>query len=165
MKRYLEYIIICVLSLMASACVDEDFDIRGSVGKNEVWAKLKFGHRNYEQIEINSRSTLNENAESRVENLFVYMFDGEGKRLYSHYYDYTNRVEVIPDAVGHFWTVSNRTSANDNDTQGEVMIKSPTLSGGSIYLIANLNADQLNISSDQLNMVESLPECLRRSRW
>ncbi len=158
MKRMKLKYIIFLLSIIAMSCVDEDFDVRGTVGDNEVWATLKFGHGNFEKIEISSRSTLNGGAESRVENLFVYVFDGEGKRLYSHYYDYTNRVDVLPNVAGHYWTVSNRTSSNDNDTQGEVMIKSPTLSGGSIYLIANLNADQLNISSDQLNIVESLSD-------
>lgn len=146
------------MSVVTMACIDEDFALRGTVGDNEVWAKLAFGHHDFENIEVSSRATLSEIAESRVENLFVYVFDGEGKRLYSHYYDYTNRVDVLPTMAGNYWTVANRTSTNDNDTQGEIMIKSPTLTGGSIYLIANLNADQLNISSEQLNTVESLSD-------
>ena len=150
--------IVFVLSVVLSACTDEDFLLDGQMGDEEVWVKLDFGHRDFEQVEIKTRATLSEITESRVENLFIYIFDTTGKRLYSHYYDYTNRVEMLPDTAGFYWTVSNRTSTNDNDTQGEVMIKSPTLSDGSIYVIANLNADQLNISSDQLNTVETLAE-------
>lgn len=156
-KKIFIYILL-LLSATLVACTDEDFDFRNHVGDNEMWVKLEFGHQNFEQIEVNSRATLNEIAESRVENLFVYVFDSTGKRVCSHYYDYTNRVETLPEVAGYYWTVSNRTSTNNNDTQGEVMIKAPEMNGGSIYLIANLNADQLNISSDQLNIIETLGE-------
>lgn len=157
MKHILLYILTVCLSVAFSACTDEDF-LQGKAEGNEVWAKLQFGHRDFENIEVNSRATLNEIAESRVENLFVYIFDNTGKRVYSHFYDYNNRVQTMPNKQGNYWTVSNRTSTNNNDTQGEVMIKAPTLDGGSVYMVANLNADQLNVSSDQLNMVETLEE-------
>ena len=156
-KKIFLYIVLLLPSLLVS-CVEEDLELPWHVGDKEVWATLDFGHSNFEKIDISTRATLNEIAESRVDNLFVYVFDGAGKRLCSHFYDYTNRVETLPNTAGYYWTVSNRTSANNNDTQGEIMIKAPTLSGGSIYLIANLNADQLNISSDRLNMIESLDE-------
>lgn len=156
MKQLLLYIII-FFSVVLGACTD-DLEFRYHVGDKEVWATLKFGHHDFDEIDVQSRATLNEIAESRVENLFVYVFDGAGKRLYSHYYDYENRVDALPGSAGNYWTVSNRTSSNDNDTEGEVMIKSPMMEGGKIYLIANLNADQLNISADQLNTVETLAE-------
>ncbi len=157
MKKLLLYLIVC-LSVGLGSCYDDDHLNQGRASGQQVWTKLEFGHRSYEDIKVGTRATLSEIAESRVENLFVYIFDNTGKRLYSHYYDYTNRVDNLPTKVGNYWTVSNRTTANNRDTQGEVMIKTPTLEGGSIYMIANLNADQLNISSDQLNLIESLEE-------
>ena len=141
-----------------TACTEDySLDIP-SVGDKEVWAHFSFGHRNFDTIDVKTRATLSESAESRVENLYVYIFDAQGNRLYSHFYDYNSRVEQLPTTAGNYWTVNNRTSSNQNDTNGEGMIKSPTMSGGSIYLIANLNADQLNISADQLNTVRSLSE-------
>lgn len=156
MKQLRVYIII-LFSILLGSCAD-DLELQNYVGEKEVWITLKFGHHNFEKINVESRATLSEIAESRVENLFVYVFDGAGKRLYSHYYDYSNRVETLPNAAGNYWTVNNRTSTNNNDTEGEVMIKSPMMEGGKIYLIANLNADQLNISADQLNTIETLAE-------
>lgn len=156
MKRLVFYIII-FFSVVLGACTD-DMEFQNKVGDKEVWATLKFGHHDFETVDVQSRATLNEIAESRVENLFVYVFDSTGKRLYSHFYDYTNRVETLPNTAGNYWTVNNRTSSNNNDTEGEVMIKSPMMEGGRIYLIANLNADQLNISADQLNTIETLSE-------
>ena len=157
MKKVLFYILLFV-SLLTVSCVDEDFVVPGGVGDNEVYARIEFGHKSYEKIDITTRATLSEIAESRVENIFVYIFDNTGKRVYSHYYDYTNRVETLPTTPSNYWVVSNRTTANNNDTRGEVLIKTPELEGGSIYMIVNLNADQLNISSNQLNLVESLSD-------
>lgn len=157
MNRFIHHILL-IASLLFISCIDEDFVPEGSLGEGEVCARLEFGHKNYEEIEVSTRATLSEIAESRVENLFVYIFDNTGKRVYSHYYDYSNRVETLPTKVGNYWTVSNRTSSNNNDTHGEVLIKTSVLSGGSIYMIANLNADQLNISSEQLNLVENLSD-------
>ena len=156
MKRFVFYIV-WVLGVL-TACTDEELVKHGKVGTEEVWATLCFGHRSFEEININTRATLNEVAESRVENLFVYVFDANGKRLYSHFYDSTNREAALPETLGNYWTVNNRTSTNNYDTNGEVMIKAPAMQGGSIYVIANLNADQLNISSEQLNTIRSLSE-------
>ena len=157
MKNIFFYILL-LLSLLTVSCVDDDFVVPGGVGDNEVYARIAFGHKNFEKIDITTRATLSEIAESRVENIFVYIFDNTGKRLYSHYYDYSNRVETLPQKVGNYWTVSNRTTTNNSDTRGEVLIKTPELEGGSIYMIVNLNADQLNISSNQLNLIESVSE-------
>ena len=156
MKQYILYLgwLLCFLT----ACSDEELVKHGIMGDKEVWTTLKFNHTSFEKIDISTRATLNEIAESRVENLFVYMFDANGNRVYSHYYDYENRKDNLPSTPGNWWTVTNRTTLNNNDTWGRIMIKSPVLDNGSIYLIANLNADQLNISADQLNLVETLSD-------
>ncbi len=156
MKQYILYI--GLLLGVLTSCAEEEWVWQGVTNSKDVWATLKFGHTAFEKIDIHTRATLNEIAESRVDNLFVFVFDDNGKRVYSHFYDYTNRKDALPEIAGNWWTVSNRTSSNANDTQGEVMIKSPVMAGGSIYLIANLNADQLNISAEQLNLVGSLAE-------
>ena len=78
--------------MLMVSCVDENFAPDASLGEGEVYATLAFGHESFEEVEISTRATLSEIAESRVENLFVYIFDNTGKRVYSHYYDYSNRV-------------------------------------------------------------------------
>ncbi len=156
MKQYILYLgcLLCFLT----GCTDEELVKHGIVSDKEVWTTLEFNHISFEKVDISTRATLNEIAESRVENLFVYMFDANGNRVYSHYYDYTNRKDELPSTPGNWWTVTNRTALNNNDTWGRVMIKSPVMENGSIYLVANLNADQLNISADQLNLVETLAD-------
>lgn len=143
---------------MITACTNSLVDVDSIVGEKEVWAQLRFGHCSFDKIDISTRATLSESAESRVENLYVYIFDESGNRLDSHFYDYNSRVETLPSKAGHYWMVNNRTNTNQQDTNGTVMIKSPAITNGSIYLIANLNADQLNISAEQLNTVRTLSE-------
>ena len=155
MKKILFYIFIC-LSVGLTSCVDEDIEIKGQLGEGETMAKLTFCHNSFEEIQVNSRATLNEVAESKIENLFVYIFDHTGKRVYSHFFDNSSKVDQLPAEIGNFWTVNNRTSNNNTNTHGEVLMKVPVLEGGSIYVIANLNADMMNISADQLYLVESL---------
>ena len=58
-----------------TACSDEELVKHGMVGDKEVWTTLQFNHASFEKIDISTRATLNEIAESRVENLFVYIFD------------------------------------------------------------------------------------------
>ena len=156
MRRYILYI--GLLLTMITSCTNSFVDVDSIVGEKEVWAKLRFGHCSFDKIDISTRATLGESAESRVENLYVYIFDESGNRLDSHFYDYNSRVETLPSAAGHYWTVNNRTNTNQQDTNGTIMIKSPAITNGSIYLIANLNADQLNISAEQLNTVRTLGE-------
>ena len=156
MRRYILFIVL-LLSMLTACTDDYSLDATTSNGK-EVWAHLRFGHSSFDKIDIQTRATMNESAESRVENLFAYVFDKDGNILYSFFYDYNNRKDVLPSNPGNYWTVNNRTSNNQVDTNGEVMIKAPTTDNASIYLIANLNADQLNISAEQLNTVRSLKE-------
>ena len=156
MKRFIS--ILLGVWIAFSACTEDDLLENGSVGDKEVWATLSFGHQNFEKIDISTRATLNDVAESSVQNLFVYVFDSNGNRLFSHFYDADDRVTTLPTTPNNRWTVTNRTSSNNRETQGKVMVKSPTLTGGSIYVLANLNADQLNISADQLNTIDNLAE-------
>ena len=65
MKRYILYIGILLCTLMS--CADKDWEKDSWVSDQEVWATLQFGHASFEKIDISTRATLNEIAESRVE--------------------------------------------------------------------------------------------------
>lgn len=144
--------------LATTSCIDNDFVFNGKLGEGETMAKLSFGHNSYEEIKIESRATLNEVAESHIYNLFVFVFDQNGKRVYSEYFDEKNKVNQLPNEVANYWTVENHTSSNLNDTHGEVLMKVPILENGSIHIVANLNADLMNISPDQLLLIETLSD-------
>lgn len=129
------------------------------VGEEEVLATLKFSHKDFDVVNITTRATLDLIPESRVQNLFVYIFVGE-KRVYAHYFDRDDLVEnqaEVEQSEDNCWYISNRSSnvPTDQETTGYMRIKAPTFSGGDIYLVANIDADMVNISPEKLNTVRT----------
>ena len=163
MKKYtLLYIYAVWVTLLigiTTGCTDDVMIPTGSVGSTEVTVDLNFGHSDFNQVEVTTRATLNEVPESRVQNLFVYIFSANGERIYSHYFDNSNKHESVAQLEdANCWTVANMTEVGGKQTSGTVRIKAPTLTNGSLYLIANIDADMVNISPEKLNTVRSLDE-------
>lgn len=159
MKRF---IILCLstLGLLTASCVKEPELDASPVGEGEVWATLDFGHKDFEQISVTTRSTLGMIAESRVSNLYVFLFDRNGNRVYGHFFDYDNkrstRAEVVAANV-NCWMVDNYMNEGDQ-THGTIRMKIPQLTGGTFYLVANLDTDMFNISAEQFSFIRTRAE-------
>lgn len=160
MNRILKIVVVTILSLYATACMREELSENEMyVGEEEVLATLKFSHKDFDVVNITTRATLDLIPESRVQNLFVYIFVGE-KRVYAHYFDRDDLVEnqaEVEQSEDNCWYISNRSSnvPTDQETTGYMRIKAPTFSGGDIYLVANIDADMVNISPEKLNTVRT----------
>lgn len=160
MNRILKIVVVTILSLYATACMQEELSENEMyVGEEEVLATLKFSHKDFDVVNITTRATLDLIPESRVQNLFVYIFVGE-KRVYAHYFDRDDLVEnqaEVEQSEDNCWYISNRSSnvPTDQETTGYMRIKAPTFSGGDIYLVANIDADMVNISPEKLNTVRT----------
>lgn len=142
------------------SCVKEELSEESVfVSDQETFVTVDFNITDYEEIAITTKSTLDLVPESRVQNLFVYIFV-DGKRVYAHYFDKSNLCSD-PDSMiksrDNTWLFVNRTSNDPNETEstGKLKLKSPLLSGGNIYLVANVNADMVNISPEKLNMIRT----------
>ncbi len=166
MKQWIHYIGGILLALLFANCQDEKMVRTGSVGEKEVWTTLDFGHKDFDKIDIATRSTLGDIAESRVLDLYLYVFVGD-RCVYNHYFGddpnakKTTREEVV-NATEECWYVSNRTTTentnSDNstaDTHGTLRFRAPDVTDGELYLIANANAYTVNISPDLLNIVRT----------
>ncbi len=161
MKR-LRFITACIATLLLMSCIREDVeDGLVCVGGNEVLASFDFHHEDYDEVTITTKATLGIVPESRVQNIYVYIFAGNNK-VYSHYFDNLNlktSPQVVQNAGVNCWYVSNRTAeGTSNKTHGTIKIKAPELTGGKIYLIANVNADMVNISPEKLNIIKTEDE-------
>ncbi len=158
MKSFISHIL-CIVCLLASflSCTPEEFNSNGSLGE-EVWVNLDFAHRSFDKVEIRTRPTLDIVQESRVLNMYVYLFTQDGNRIYSHYFDKNSRRDTEAQVTGadmNCWYV-NTTDAGR--TTGTVRIKAPQVSNAYLYIIANLDEDMLNISSELLNTVTTIEE-------
>lgn len=146
--------------LLLSGCMKDPELGTTKVGEGEVWATLDFGHTDYEQIKITTRSTLGLIAESRVSNLYVFLFNSNGERVYGHYFDSENERQSaaeVTSANSNCWYVNNLMSASEQTT-GTIRMKLPQLTGGTFWLVANLDTDMLNISSEKFGFIQTIDE-------
>mgnify|MGYP003301792657 CR=1 FL=1 len=113
MKKKILYICAMLLAMFAS-CTD-DWQMESHEVGEECWVTLDFGHQNFESVEVLSRYALSDVQESLVNNLYVYVFSSTGERVFSHYFDASNK-KSSPTAVSsseeNCWYVSNRTTSS-----------------------------------------------------
>ena len=148
------------LVFLTVSCVREELQEKSEfVSDEQTLALLEFTHSDFERVNISTKATLELVPESRVQNMFVSIFVGD-KRVYAHYFDAANKLSDKDEVIAsddNSWCVANR-SSNDpsaQETTGHIMIKSPAFSGGTIYLITNIDADMVNISPEKLNTVRT----------
>lgn len=165
--RYMSLVAIVLLG--CTGCTDETLVESSAVGEEEVWITLPFGGADFEQQAVATRSTLGEVAESRVKDLYLFIFAADGTNAYNCYFgDDTKKStadEVRNAGNEQCWYVSNRSSETNTDqtfttadTYGYIHIRSPKVTGGTLYLIANANAYTVNISPDKLSTIRTEAE-------
>ena len=156
-KYWTPYMLIFLLALCVVGCADEDLvSSQGSVGKDKTWVKLGFGHQAFEQIVINSRSTLDGVVESQVQDLYALIFVGN-QCIYNHYFGSDSKentqnavIQAAANKTKECWWVQN-----SEDTYGTLSMNTPTFTNGEIYLIANANAYTVNISPEKLGTIRT----------
>ena len=140
-----------------ASCGSEELEVQETTGE-EVWCSLDFSDKNFEHVQISTKATLDITQESRIHNMYVFLFTQDGHRIYSRYFDKNNKKETLNEVTGadvNCWY----TYTNDNGyTGGTIRIKAPTATNATLYLIANLDEDMLNISSDLLNTITTIDE-------
>ncbi len=148
-KRYFSTIFAAILLLMMTSCVREQFAPGGLTG-GEGYLYLTFGSA--PNVEISTKATLKAESENRIMNLYVFVFDNAGHKIYSKWYselDRTNSVGEL-DVIEEGWYRENSSEA-DQPSTGVIKIKSPSGSGFKIYVFANIDGDMVKISSEMLS--------------
>lgn len=159
MKGKILYIYVWMLA-MFTACTDELHVVSSEI-EEECWVSLDFGHEKFESIDVLSRYALSDVQESLVNNLYVYVFSPDGQRIYSHYFDASNKkasATEVTSSSDNCWYVNNRSTNSNAKTSGTIKMKAPSVTGGKLFLIANVDNTTLRVSSDKLNTVTNLNE-------
>lgn len=115
-------------------------------GVGEARFLLDFGVK--DDIAIQTKSTLDAKAESRVFNLYVFVFNSNGDKVAGEYFDSKNlkaSAEEVRNATDNCWYVSNSTT-----TTGSVLFNCSAGEGFTLYVLSNLDSDMVRISSDVL---------------
>ncbi|MBO4566866.1 MAG: DUF4906 domain-containing protein [Bacteroidales bacterium] len=148
MKRIFHYIALAFL-FIASACTNETTpDGSGWYleGKEVDWV-VPFGASESDSFEIGTKATLSVEKETKVWNLYVFIFDSSGKKIYNHFFDENN----LDAGTGSDWWEVN----NSESTTGTIHIHTVSRAGSRIYGIANIDADMVNISPELLSTVQN----------
>lgn len=144
-KRILHTIVLWAAALTFISCVKENFTPSQS-GVGEARFLLDFGVK--DDIAIQTKSTLDAKAESRVFNLYVFVFNSKGDKVTGEYFDSKNlkaSADEVRNATDNCWYVSNSTT-----TTGSVLFNCSAGEGFTLYVLSNLDSDMVRISSDVL---------------
>lgn len=150
----------------------------GEVGP-DTWVTIPFACSSFGDISIDTRSDTGIIAESRVKNIFIFIFKSDGSRLYAHYFDGSNlgtRTDIMAATKNDGWWVTNTTDKTDKYgaytldspdeskwTNGGIRIKAPQYTGGKLYAIANIDGDMINVSPESLNLIRTESDLLALS--
>lgn len=162
------YIFAAIIMLATISCSEKEEFEQGLLGTEETWVTLDFGHKEFNDIEITTRATVGEIAESRVLDLYALLFVND-KCIYNQHFGSEIKKETqaevtqaADDGTEECWWVQNRTTTTNtgsdnttNDTHGTICMKMPTVSNGELYLIANANAYTVNISPELLGSIKT----------
>ena len=147
MIKNLKYIIAAALVMAGAASCVQDNLVPSTKEGVETWASLNFAPQ--DNFNISTRATLSGEAEFRVQNLYIFVFDASGNKVYGKWFENEDKVTgatALKSATAEKWWVSN----GETSTTGGFKIKARSGSGFSLYAIANLDADMVQISSDYL---------------
>lgn len=143
------------LVLGCLSCVREELATPvGGASGGEGWLMLDFGVN--KQVSVQTKATLPEYAEGRVLNMYVVVFDKDGNKLSSGFFDASDlmsKEDEVSNGDRNCWFVSNPKSATGtpNSATGKVLMKSAAGTDLTVYVIANLDSDMAKVSSDLLS--------------
>lgn len=150
MKRHLA-ILLSIAALFLGGCVKEQFGPDTVLKDGEGWLFLNFGAK--DAVQISTKATLGYASENQILNIYVYIFDENGNKVFGNWLQSEDRLDsedaVRASPLDKCWYVAN-SSTEGNPSQGCLKVKIPAGTNMTVYLITNLNADMVKISSDLL---------------
>lgn len=150
MKRHIA-ILLSIATLILGGCVKEQFRPDTVLKDGEGWLYMNFGAK--DAVQISTKATLGYASENQILNIYVFIFDSKGNKVFGNWLQSEDRLDS-EDAVRAYsldkcWYVAN-TSTEGTPSQGCLKVKVPAGQNMTVYLITNLNADMVKISSDLL---------------
>lgn len=149
MKRIINIAIVIVASFFLTSCIEERLEPMSALKEGEGWLEFSFGAPN--SLEVSTKATQTVTTESQVYNFYLFIFDSAGHKIYGKNFDSSNikTGNAYTNSTEDCWNVTNTTS-DTGTTRGNVKVKAPSGSGLKLYMLVNLDADMVKISSDLL---------------
>ena len=151
MKKKVLYIIALLVLLLSQSCVKEMEFADSCLGEGEGWLYVNFGPQ--ELIQVQTKSTQNYNSENAISNLYIFLFDSGGNKLYGKWLTSSSLLSSeanVMSSTDDCWYVANSSTAG-TPTKGCFKIKASAGNNFELYVITNLDSDMSRISSDLLS--------------
>lgn len=151
MRNIRKYIFLAAASiLLAVSCAKENLHEDNGLSEGESWVMLDFGAE--QNREVVTKVTVSPVNESQVYNFYFFVFDRNGAKVTGEYFDTSNQKpskSAVEASQNNCWYVSNATT-DTGTTSGTIRLKTSNGDNLKFYMIANLDADMVRISSDLL---------------
>ena len=110
--------------MLATGCVKEQFPM-SVLGEGEGWLYMQFGAT--DNVEISTKSTLDYGSENQILNIYVFIFDAAGNKVYGNWLQSSDRLDS-EEAVGtslqdKSWYVKNSTTDGTPTKQMHLIVK------------------------------------------
>lgn len=151
MKKKVLYIITLFVLLLSQSCVKEMEFVDSCLGEGEGWLYVNFGPQ--ELIQVQTKATQNYNSENAISNLYIFLFDDSGNKLYGKWLTSSSLLSSeanVMSSTDDCWYVANSSTAG-TPTKGCFKIKASAGNNFELYVITNLDSDMSRISSDLLS--------------
>ncbi len=151
MKKKVLYIIALLVLLLSQSCVKEMEFADSCLGEGEGWLYVNFGPQ--ELIQVQTKATQNYNSENAISNLYIFLFDSGGNKLYGKWLTSSTLLSSeanVLSSTDDCWYVANSSTAK-TPTKGCFKIKASAGNNFELYVITNLDSDMSRISSDLLS--------------
>ncbi len=171
MRKALTYLYLLASLILFAGCIREDLpEPESGLLGGESWVIIPFCADASEAVQVTTKSTLNIVAESRISNIYLFLFDGNGNRLFGQFFDSSNldtqaNVEDL-SVIANNWWVNNSSDLSDplgdtnpsTRTRGGIRIKAPNIAGAKLYAVANIDGDVVNVSPERLGLVQNIAQ-------
>ena len=123
---------------------------------------LNFGAQNLEH-NIVTRQTMPEiSDEAKIYNLYIYIFDNEGNKIYGRYFDVADvlaSTNAVTSSTEDAWYV-NVPEGDSQSCSGTIKIHTIARSGCKIFGVSNIDSKMVSVSPEVLNQVQHQDELL-----
>lgn len=167
MKRVAKYIVL-LLVFVLTACHNEEFLFpnkdRVPEGK-PVMCTMSFNSSIMPEVTISTKTSLGQEDETRIVNMYVMIFDNAGNKFYGRLFDEKDKVanaSDLEDSNIECWFLKSEKIDNIIYVSGAVKISTVSSSGCTIFVTCNVGLANVTIdgnsSIEQLEAIQSLEE-------
>ena len=161
MRRLIRiFVFLLAAALAAPSCLERELEPGLSTlpEGTPVTLCIGFGASGPFEVETATKATANRSDESRVHDLYVMIFDGNGNRFYRRYFSYehlnTTSITDLINGINEGWWVDNisltdLTSNPTKQTQGVVKISTEAREGCTLVLLANVKNTVTNFDGEE----------------